>query len=98
MRALGPLAGHARAPSGLVLQVIVVGTIIVILLLLTGIPVLFDKVMEVSSRQARKFAGRTFIAGGAVLVIGLILRVTIIDFIGGGLLALVVLGVILDNY
>jgi hypothetical protein len=78
--------------------VIVVGAIVAMLLLLTGIPVIFDKLMEVSSRGARKVAGRTFIVGGVILAIGVILKVTIIDLIGGGLLGLVVLGAILDNY
>jgi hypothetical protein len=81
-----------------VLQVIVVGTIVTILLLLTGLPVLFDKLMEVSSRQARKAAPRTFIAGGVILTIGLILRISVIDLVGGGLMGLVVLAAILDNY
>jgi hypothetical protein len=98
MRALGPLAGHFRPPSGLLLQAIVVGAIVAILLLLTGIPVIFDLLMEVGSKQARRAAPRTFIAGGVILLIGLVLRITVIDLVGGGLMAIVVLAAIMDNY
>jgi hypothetical protein len=98
MGAVGPHAGHVLAASAAVRQLLVVGVCVGILLVLLTVPVLWDSLMDVASKQAKRFAPRTFIAGGCILLAGLVVHITIVSLIGGGIMAVVVVAAILDNY
>lgn len=94
----GQLAGHFGAAllSGrAVVVVLIAGAIFVIIL---AVPVLSDVFLSFASAQGAKVAKQTFIAGACILLFGLAIHVEVIDFVGGGLMGAVILGIILDNY
>jgi hypothetical protein len=90
-KGLGAALGSAR----FVLILIGAGVIFVCVL---AVPVLSDRFLGFAAAQGAKIAVKTFLVGAVVLLVGLALHVVIIDLIGGGLMGLVILGVILDNY
>jgi hypothetical protein len=98
VRVPGPQASHVLASSLLGSPVAFIGICVVILVILLAIPVLFDNLMEVASKQARRTARRTFLVGTVILVAGLAFKVTLLELVGGGLMGVVVLAAILDNY
>jgi hypothetical protein len=96
--ARGQLAGHFGAAllSGRsVILIVIAGAILVCLL---AVPVLTDIFLGFASAQGAKIAKATFLTGLGILLLGLVIGVEIVDFVGAGLMAAVILGIILDNY
>lgn len=79
-------------------QVLVVLAVMAVLIVLLWIPVLGDRLVDLLSRNAPKIAPRMFLLGLGILVIGLVVRVRVLDVVGGCLIGAIVLGLILDNY
>jgi hypothetical protein len=79
---------------------LVVGVFIgvVILVVLLAIPVLWDNLMDGFSKQAAKVAPKVFLVGAGILLAGLVIGVSVIDFVGACMMGAVVLAAILDNY
>jgi hypothetical protein len=77
--------------------VVVLIVIVVIVVLLAG-PVVAGALYEVLSRGAERAMPGTFFTGLGVLFVGIIVGVRLIDYIGLGLIAAVVVGFIIDNY
>jgi hypothetical protein len=98
MRSPGSVTGPVLAASPLPSPVVVIGIGVVVLLILLAIPVLFDSLMEVAGKQARRSAKRTLFLGVIILLAGLAFQVRLLELVGGGLMGVVVLAAILDNY
>jgi hypothetical protein len=79
-------------------NVIIVLIIMVAFVLLLAIPVLYSYGFDAFSGGVRKASKGTFLAGLAVLIVGLISGVRIIDYAGGGVMAAVIIGIIIDQY
>jgi hypothetical protein len=73
---------------------IFIGAVIVIL----AAPVIVGVLFDFFSTAAEKAAPTAFFLGLGLLFAGLIFRARILDVIGAGLVGLVLIGVILDNY
>ena len=65
---------------------------------LLWLPVLGDRLQDLVSRNAPRFAPRMFALGLGLLVVGLIAGVKALDIAGGCLIGALVLAAILDNY
>lgn len=95
----GPYPGHLLA-SGLHFgrpYLVILGCIAVVIVLL-WIPVLGDRLTGYLSAEAPKVAPKMFLLGLVLLVAGLVIGFGILEIVGGGLMGIVVLAVILDNY
>ncbi len=90
-KGLAAALGSAR----LLLIVIAAGVIFVCVL---AVPVLSDRFLGYAAAQGKKVALPTLGIGLLILLIGLAIGVEVVDFIGAGLMGIVILGVILDNY
>ena len=62
------------------------------------VPVLSDRFTAFLSRTGPKAAPRVLLAGGGVLVLGLVTGVRLLDIVGGCLIGVVLLAVFFDNY
>jgi hypothetical protein len=97
----GRLGQHARGLAAalgsarFVLILLAVGAIFVCVL---AAPVLSDRFLGFAAAQGAKVALPTLGIGLVILLVGLAIGVEIIDFIGAGLMGIVILGVIMDNY
>jgi hypothetical protein len=81
----------------LLIVLIVLGIFAVFILLLL-LPVLSSASYYAFSSGFRKSAWGTFLAGLGVLIVGLASGVRIIEIAGGGIMAAVVIGIIVDQY
>jgi hypothetical protein len=90
-KGLAAALGSAR----LVLILIAAGVIFVCVL---AAPVLNDRFLGFAAAQGAKIALPTLGIGLLILLIGLAIGVEVVDFVGAGLMGIVILGVILDNY
>ena len=90
-------ARHAAPWFSLRAFVIILIVIAVIVILLAG-PVVAGALYEALSRGAERAMPGMFFTGLGVLFVGIIVGVELIDFIGLGLIAAVILGWIIDNY
>jgi len=78
--------------------VLVVAACMIVAFILLWLPVLGDRTTAYLSRNAPKFAPRIFLAGLGILVTGLVTRLVILDAVGAGLIGLLALGYLFDNY
>lgn len=62
------------------------------------VPVLGDRLTATVSKHAPRVFPRMLLLGLALLVLGLVVHVGILDVVGGALAGVVVLAVIVDNY
>lgn len=95
---LGQHAEHGVAAVFSGSQILVVLLCIGIVSVLLWIPVLGDRLMAFLSTTGPKVAPRIFLVGSALLVVGLVARVVILDVAGASLIGLLVLGFLLDSY
>ncbi len=97
----GDLGKHAKGLAAalgsarLVLILIAAGVIFVCVL---AAPVLSDIFLGYAAAQGAKVAPAMFGVGLLILLVGLAIGVEVVDFVGAGLMGVVILGVILDNY
>lgn len=70
----------------------------VLVIVLLAAPVIWQAVSESLGSAAEKAAPGTFFLGLGLLLAGLVAGARLLDIAGGGLVGLVILGVILDNY
>jgi hypothetical protein len=84
-----PLSGHGIL-AGLVCIAVVAG--------LLWLPVLSDQLTATVSKHAPRVFPPMFLLGLALLVLGLVAHVGILDIVGGSLAGVVVLALIVDNY
>ena len=84
-----PLSGHG-------ILVALAGVAVVAGLL--WIPVLGDRLTETVSKHAPRVFPRMLLLGLALLGLGLVVHIGILDIVGGCLAGVVVLAVIVDNY
>jgi hypothetical protein len=92
-------AGHVVAAAHLTgREVLVLLACVAIACFLLWVPVLGDRLTATLSRNAPKAAPRIFFVGLGFLLAGLVFRVLALDVVGGGLIGLLLLGVLLDNY
>jgi hypothetical protein len=98
-----PIPGHhgiyaaAGAPfSGrqIALALLVIAVVSVVL----WIPVLYDQLMDFLSRNAPRYMPLTFAVGLALLVIGLVAGVRILDIVGASTIGALALGLLVENY
>jgi len=61
-------------------------------------PVIGQSLMGAFTTQAAKIAPRVFLIGLGVLVTGLVTGIEVISVVGGGLMAAVLLGALLEHY
>lgn len=97
----GPLsipAHQSRHPWFSLRDFVVVLIIVAVIVILLGGPVVAGALYEVASKAGERAVPGTFFTGLGVLFAGIIVGIRIIDYIGLGLIAAVVLGVIIDNY
>jgi Kef-type K+ transport system membrane component KefB len=87
--AAAALSGHGIL-VGLVIVAVVAG--------LLWIPVLGDRLTDTVSKHAPRVFPPMLLLGIALLVLGLVVHVGILDVVGGCLAGVVVLAVIVDNY
>jgi Kef-type K+ transport system membrane component KefB len=87
--AAAALSGHGIL-VGLVIVAVVAG--------LLWIPVLGDRLTATVSKHAPRVFPPMLLLGIALLVLGLVVHVGILDVVGGCLAGVVVLAVIVDNY
>lgn len=80
------------------LAVLVAIGIIVAFLLMLAIPVMSTASYYRFSSSFRRSALPTFLVGFGVLIVGLASSVRIIELAGGGIMATVVIGLIIDQY
>lgn len=90
----GPFGG-ALLSGRTVILLLIAGVILVCVL---AVPVLSDIFLSFASAQGAKVAKVTFLTGLCILLLGLVIRIGIVELIGGGLMGAVILGIILDNY
>jgi hypothetical protein len=98
---IGDLGQRARGiaaalGSGRFLLVLIAAGLIFVCVL--AVPVLTDRFLGYAAAQGAKIALPTFGIGLLILLVGLAIGVEVVDFIGAGLMGVVVLGVIADNY
>lgn len=98
VRTLGRHAGYVVAAPLPDRPVLVLLACAVALLGLLWVPVLGDRLTGFLSRKLPKAAPRIFLIGLGVLVIGLVVRVRILEVVGACMIGGLVLGAILDNY
>jgi len=94
-------SGHWRAmpaalPSGR--QVIVALACVAVVVVVLWIPVLGDRLTAYLSKVGPRVVPRMFVFGLGALLAGLAFRFGALELVGGGLIALVLLALILDNY
>lgn len=97
----GQLGQHAKGlaavlGSGRFLLILLAAGAIFLCVLAT--PVLTDRFLGYAAAQGAKVALPTFGIGLVILLVGLAIGVEVVDFVGAGLMGIVILGVILDNY
>jgi hypothetical protein len=98
---VGPLsipAHQARHAWFSLREFIVVLIIIAVIVILLGGPVVAGALYEALSRAGERAAPGAFFLGLGILFVGIIVGVRIIIFMGLGLIAAVVVGVIIDHY
>jgi hypothetical protein len=99
MPILGPHRGYAAAGALLSgRQIALALLIIAVVSVVLWIPVLYDQVMDFLSRNAPRYMPLTFAAGLALLVIGLVAGVRILDIIGASVIGALALGLLVENY
>jgi hypothetical protein len=81
-----------------VLVVLIILGIMAAFLILLAIPVLYDVFFNAFSSGMDRAARGTFVLGFGILIVGLASGIRIIDIIGGGVMAAVVVGIIVENY
>ncbi len=93
--ASGQQSRHIAIPGRLVLYALL---FIVFVIVLLAAPVIWQAGAEAFGSAAEKAAPGTFFLGLGVLFIGLVAGLKLLDIVGAGLVGLVVVGVIIDNY
>ncbi len=83
-------------PSGR--QAIVALVLVAVLVIVLWIPVWGDRLTAYLSKHGPKVAPRTALVGIGILLTGMVVRVTLLDIVGGCLIGVVLLAVFLDNY
>jgi len=83
-------------PSGR--QAIVALVLVAVLVIVLWIPVWGDRLTAYLSKHGPKVMPRMALAGIGVLLTGLVVKVTVLDIVGGCLVGIVLLAVFLDNY
>ena len=72
--------------------------VIAVVSLILWIPVLSDQVMDFLSRNAPRYTPLTIVVGSALIGIGLVAGVRILEIIGASLIGALALGYIVENY
>ena len=95
----GHQAGHAGPGVSLTGHGILVALVAVAVVAgLLWIPVLGDRLTDTVSKHAPRVFPRMLLLGLALLGLGLVVQVGILEIVGGCLAGVVVLAVIVDNY
>jgi hypothetical protein len=76
----------------------VIVALIAVFSVVLWIPVLGDFLKAELNRSAPRVFPRIFVAGLAILVTGLVVRMTVLDVIGGCLIGGLLLAVVLNEY
>ena len=96
---LGHQAGYIAAAAPLSVHGILAGLVcIAVVAGLLWLPVLSDHLTATVSKHAPRVFPPMLLLGLALLVLGLVAHVGILDIVGGCLAGVVVLAVIVDNY
>lgn len=98
-----PILGRHRgyAAAGALLsgrQIVLALLVIAVVSVVLWIPVLYDQVMDFLSRNAPRYMPLSFAAGLALLVIGLVAGVRILDIVGASVIGALALGFLVENY
>ena len=95
----GHQAGHVVSAVPLTLHGILVALVgVAIVAGLLWIPVLGDRLTDTVSKHAPRVFPRMLLLGLALLALGIVVHVGILDIVGACLAGVVVLAVIVDNY
>jgi hypothetical protein len=79
-------------------RMLVILALIAVASIVLWIPVLGDRLKAEANRLAPKVAPRVFLLGLAVLLAGLVIRMKVLDIIGGCLIGGLALAVLLNEY